>query len=59
MIFCLLVINIINVVFNFKLIFLYYLFNLVVFKLKYIGIEVDFILIFFGGIFGEGILFMF
>lgn len=59
MIFCLLVINIINVVFNFKLIFVYYLFNLVVFKLKYIGIEVDFILIFFGGIFGEGILFMF
>lgn len=59
MIFCLLVINIINVVFNFKLIFLYYLFNLVVFKLKYIGIEVDFILIFFGGIFVEGILFMF
>lgn len=59
MIFCLLVINIINVVFNFKLIFVYYLFNLVVFKLKYIGIEVDFILIFFGGIFGEGIFFMF
>lgn len=59
MIFRLLVINIINVVFNFKLIFVYYLFNLVVFKLKYIGIEVDFILIFFGGIFGEGILFMF
>lgn len=59
MIFCLLVINIINVVFNFKLIFVYYLFNLVVFKLKYIGIEVDFILIFFGGIFGEGISFMF
>lgn len=59
MIFFLLVINIINVVFNFKLIFVYYLFNLVVFKLKYIGIEVDFILIFFGGIFGEGILFMF
>lgn len=27
--------------------------------MKYIGIEVDFILIFFGGIFGEGILFMF